>query len=528
MTRSVPARLVTPAHLPDRSTSSMSPGDLHPFYGTPTFANRSRLHDLGAAFPQLDRHFETFMTSYKIPGLAFGVIVDGELAHSASYGYANLQSKAAPTPDTVFRIASMTKSFTAMCILMLRDEGRLSLDDPAVTYVPELAGLHYPTSDTPEITVRSLLSMSSGLVEDDPWGDRLLDLDHDTFRQLLSSGIGFDLVPGTGYEYSNLGYAILGRIVSTIAGEPLRSVAKRRIFEPLGMNSTTWDADMLPLETKAQGYRVEDGHWVEEPSLADGAFGAMGGIATSISDLSKYVSLHLAAWPPRSTDDNGPLRRSSLREMAQLHRAGTTYLISEETGDQTAFFGYGFGLVSTVHPVYGHVVGHGGSLPGFASYMEWLPAHGVGVIVFVNRTYMPASTATRSALDLLHETGALEPRPLPVSPALLGIRDAYQTLYNSWDDGLAATTFLDTYFLDLDDSRRAPRLDILFEDYGTCETVSEVRPTGALRGSWTMYCVNGQFDITVMLGATLPAKVQFARISAPSVKNASPAQKEIS
>src|SRR5436190_16064727 len=129
---------------------------------------------LAAAFVDVDRLFSDFVAQNHVPGAAWGIVIDGTLAHSGSAGVRDVSAKAPVDADTVFRIASMTKSFTAMSILALRDEGRLSLDDPAEKYVPDLKGLKYPTSDSPRITIRHLLSHSTGFPEDNPWGDRQL------------------------------------------------------------------------------------------------------------------------------------------------------------------------------------------------------------------------------------------------------------------------------------------------------------------------------------------------------------------
>ena len=139
------------------------------------------------------------------PGLAYGIIAGGELAHSGGRGERWLGG---PVPDagTVFRIASMTKSFTATLVLMLRDGGALRLDDLAADYVPELAGLELPTPDSPPITIRHLLTMTSGFPTDDPWGDRQQGLDPAVFARLLADGgIRSAWAPGTKFEYSNLG-----------------------------------------------------------------------------------------------------------------------------------------------------------------------------------------------------------------------------------------------------------------------------------------------------------------------------------
>ncbi len=483
------------------------------FHGLPKFESPDRYDRIEKCLDQTSSIFEDFAKKWLVPGVSYGIVLDGKLAHSASIGFANVATGSKPDNDTVFRIASMTKSFTAMSILMLRDDGLLALDDPAIRYVPELSGLVLPTSDTPPISIRQLLSMSSGLVEDDPWGDRLLSLDHHLFGEMLAEGVAFDLVPGTAYEYSNLGFAILGRVVNAASGEMLRSFAQRRIFDPIGMTSTTWDADLIPEVKRATGYRVENGSWAIEPPLSDGAFGAMGGIASTISDLAKYIALHLGAWPPRDDDDSGPIRRASLREMSQMHRVIPTFPNEEILLTRAAFDGYGFGLVSTIHRDHGFMVSHSGALPGFSSHMEWLPEHGVGVVALANRTYIPIKLAVRATIDALANSGGLVARRRPASQALIRIQDSVTKLYRSWDDATAEATFLDTYHLDLDDDRRWPDFDELRVKYGPILSVSEVVATGALRGSWTMEFERGVAEFKVMLGATIPSKVQFMTVN---------------
>jgi CubicO group peptidase (beta-lactamase class C family) len=107
----------------------------------------------------------------------------------------------------------MSKSFTAMAILKLRDEGKLNLDDPAYKYIPELKNLHYPTADAPHITIRHLLSHSAGFPEDNPWGDRQLADNDKDLMAFIGKQISFSNPPGIAYEYSNLGFALLGKII---------------------------------------------------------------------------------------------------------------------------------------------------------------------------------------------------------------------------------------------------------------------------------------------------------------------------
>src|SRR5262245_43683166 len=180
-------------------------------------AQASRAQQFAPAFVEIDRLMKSFAEQQHVPGIAYGVLVDGALVHTGTVGVRELAGKTPVDADTVFRIASMTKSFTALCILKLRDEGKLSLDDPAERYVPELAGLKYPTSDSPKITVRHLLSHAEGFPEDNPWGDRQLADTDEQMTAMLRAGIPFSNAPGIAYEYSNFGFAILGRIVANVS-----------------------------------------------------------------------------------------------------------------------------------------------------------------------------------------------------------------------------------------------------------------------------------------------------------------------
>src|SRR3990167_2623839 len=169
---------------------------------------------------RLDPIFEKFAADGHVPGLVFGVVVDGRLAYVKSIGVQDTAAKRPVTPDSVFRIASMSKNFTALAVLKLRDEGKLSLDAPAETLIPELKGLDYPTTDSPKIRVRDLLNHTGGFVTDDPWGDRQLAMSEADFSRFLKAGVPFSRPPATAMEYSNFGYALAGRVVTRASGQP--------------------------------------------------------------------------------------------------------------------------------------------------------------------------------------------------------------------------------------------------------------------------------------------------------------------
>lgn len=470
---------------------------------------------LMSAMPAIDSVFRAFAAREHLPGAAWGVIIDGKLAHVGTLGVREVSSSAPVERGTVFRIASMTKSFTAMSILKLRDDGKLSLDDPAEKYVPELASLRYPTTDSPKITIRHLLSHSEGFPEDNPWGDQQLARTDDEMSRMMRAGIPFSTSPGTAYEYSNYGFAILGRIVATVSGMPYATYVTTNILRPLGMSSTTLSPTAVPANRLAHGYRYEDSVWKEEPQLPDGAFGSMGGMLTSLDDLGRYVAAFLDAWPARDGPETAPIRRSSLREMQQLWRPGATSVRFDGSGNAVLNTGgYGFGLRISANCLFAHIVAHSGGLPGFGTQMRWLPEYGVGIIAFGNRTYTGWNSPIDAALAALTRTGAMEPRSPAPSAALTGARDKVTSLFISWKDDLARSIAAENLFLDRSIDRRAAEVRSLRDRVGACRAAPDFAYVeNALRGQWIMPCERGNVLASITLAPTTPPAVQYMEFS---------------
>jgi CubicO group peptidase (beta-lactamase class C family) len=476
----------------------------------PRFVDPARREKLSRAFGDIDRLMQDFTNREHIPGATWGIVIDAELAHLGVTGSRDLAAAQPVNADTVFRIASMTKSFTAMAILKLRDEGKLALDDLAEKYVPELGGLRYPTSDSPRITIRHLLSHAEGFPEDNPWGDQQLAATEAQFTSMVRGGIPFSNPPGVAYEYSNYGFALLGRIVSRVSGERYKAYVATRILKPLGMMSTTLEPREVAPDRLAHGYRWEDDRWKEEQQLPDGAFGAMGGMLTSMRDLSRYVAAYLDAWPPRDGPETSPISRASLREMQQVWRPRPAVVVRDASGAvRLSSGGYGFGLGITQTCEYGHSVAHSGGLPGFGSLMRWLPEYGVGIIAFGNRTYTGWGGVAEEALAALAKSGGLQPRAVQPSPALSSAKAAVSSLLTSWDDGLADRVAAVNLFLDRSKERRKAELDRFRTELGACRAADDfAHVENPLRGEWLFACDRGQLRAEVTLAPTMPPLVQ--------------------
>ncbi len=477
----------------------------------PLFADPERARKLAAAFTEIEKMFLERVERQHMPGAVLGIIIDGQLVWVKSAGVSDLKSRTTVNADTVFRIASMTKSFTAMAILKLRDQGKLSLDDPVFKYVPTLTDLPYPTKDSPAITIRHLLTHSEGFPEDNPWGDRQLAQSDEAMRNLMRSGIPFSNAPGVAFEYSNYGFAILGQIVQAVARKPYADYLREEILLPLGMRDSTLEAADVPSARMALGYRWEDNVWKDEPILAHGSFGAMGGLWTTANDLARYVAFLMAAYPPRDEPERGPISRSSAREMQQMARwqPASALRATVDAPIQLGVSAYAYGLGVAQDCRFTHVVAHGGGLPGYGSLMRWYPEYGVGIIGMGNLTYAGFGGLFGDAATALYRTGAMQPRVPQPSRALLAAQKDVTQLVIKWDDALATRIAADNLFLDETLARRAARIRELQAKHGTCAPASTIDAENALRGRWRMKCERGWLDLGITLAPTTPPLVQF-------------------
>ncbi len=466
-----------------------------------------------AAFAAIDPVFEAFMRERNVPGMVYGVVVDGKLAYVRALGVQDLKTNIAVTSDTVFRIASMSKNFTALAALKLRDEGKLTFDAPAETIIPEMTGWTYPTTDSPKITLRDLLSHSAGFVTDDPWGDRQLPMSEPDFSALIKAGVPFERPPGMAFEYSNFGYTLVGRAVSNAAGRNYADYITASFLQPLGMTSSGYDVARVPAGRLAVGYRWQDGGWTPEPTLGPGAFGAMGGLNTTANDYARYMAWELAAWPPRDGPEDGILKRSSIREI--LH--GSNFASVVPRADPAACDrarAYGLGTIVVADCVLGLHFTHSGGLPGYGSNVLMLPERGVGVFAFANRTYAGASPAVREAAVLLVKSGAFPARQMPPSAALTTAAQHIEQIYAKSNVLAVPGALAMNVLLDRDAARRNAEVTALKAKLGSCRAASPIRSANTLSGLLTFPCERGSLVAMVTLAPVTPVAFQTLEFSA--------------
>lgn len=463
-----------------------------------------------AVLAEIDRTMEHYRLDAHIPGMVWGIVQDGRLVHVKGAGVQDIETKRPVTTDTLFRIASMTKAFTALSILKLRDEGKLALDAPVETYVPELREWKYPTGDSPKIRVRDLLTHTAGFVTDDPWGDRQTPLPEDDFTRMLRDGVPFTRPPATAMEYSNLGYALLGRIIANVSGKPYKDFVHGLLLTPLSMASTGYDVAAAPADRRALGYRWEDNAWKLEPTMADGAFGAMGGIQTSANDYAKWVAYLLSVWPPRDGADAGPVRRSSVRELAQGSNFPSVRVRPGASGAEACRQAgtYAMGFSAATDCDLGLTLSHGGGYPGYGSHVMLMPDYGVGIFALANRTYAGPRAPVWDAAVTLLRAGRLKPRPSTLSAALTTAYAAVAKMFTAGSVTSAGDVLAMNFLMDRDAEHRARDFAELNAQVGTCDTAAPITPTGALAGRFTWTCERGRVSGEILLAPTPTPRIQ--------------------
>ncbi len=383
-----------------------------------------------------------------IPGISVAIVNDQDLLWSRGFGYADLEGEVAVSPQTIFSICSVSKLFTSIAVMQLRDAGKLNLDDPLETHLPWF-DIQQTYTDVPPATVRGLLTHTSGLPRESPfpyWTDPTFPFPtREEMMERVSSQR--TLYPTDRYfQYSNFGMALLGEIVSAASGMPYDSYIRQRILEPLGMTDTTTD---IPLQLAggqlATGYSPLDrsGQRHALALFQPRAMAPAAGYASTVEDLARFAAwqFNLLGSEWGSTAESIPgasiLRPSTLREMQRVHRVDPELYASEGSS-----WGLGFGIYQgdDERTVDGTYVGHGGACPGFRTSLRLQPDTKIAAIAMINAEGARASPGviTRAAHKIVGGaiSEALE-SPEEASAADPGLR-RYTGLYTTVAWGEAA------------------------------------------------------------------------------------------
>lgn len=350
-------------------------------------ARRSQITSLA---PEIELMVRERFTRQQLPSLVAGLLVDGQLVWWQGFGQRDLERGGPVDAHTVYRIASVTKVVTAMAILRLRDEGKLPLDTPAVSHLPELGLMVYPTNDSPQITIRQLLTHTAGL-------PRLGAFDYASprerpvgEREILEAlrGAPLENVPGVTSHYSNLGYALLGIIAGRVAGVPYHEYVEQKILAPLGMRATAWREEEVPHDRLATGYAWDGGAYHPRHHWKMGASEGAGGLYASLDDMVRLLAFHMTAWPPGARASEDPLHNATVRES---HLMGGF----QQPGRGVALGGWAVHQ----HQFGDMVVSHQGTTHQYAAIAAFVPARRVGFIAMTN-TGKPA-TVEPLAMDVV-------------------------------------------------------------------------------------------------------------------------------
>ena len=333
---------------------------------------------------ELERHVRHEQRKQRLPSVTAAVVRDGELVWETAVGAADVKERRDATPDTQYRVGSITKTFTAAAIMQLRDEGKLDVEDTLDRHVEGAA--HAPT-------IRRLLSHTSGLqreTHDDAW----LHAHFADVSELLETLDRAEQVlpPGARFHYSNLAFALLGIVVERVAGVPYTEYLEQRLLQPLGLLRMTFE----PQQPAATGYLVQpyvDGVWDEAP-VETGAWIAAGQMWGTVRDLCRWAAF-------LADPDETVLKKETVEEMRTV----------QSIDDHVRWTGgYGLGLMLR-RDGERVLAGHGGSMPGFIAGVYVSPAEKIGAATLTNSSTAVLGDLTLKLVAVTNERWPVPPEP---------------------------------------------------------------------------------------------------------------------
>ena len=415
-----------------------------------------------------------------------------------------------PDLDTTFRIASCTKSFTIVALLMLLDEGKLNLDQLITDFVPEFTFSNLSGKKTIP-TLRHLASMASGLPTDDPWADRQESISPQDLREIVGRGVNAVSTTGELFQYSNLGFALLGLTIESVSGRDFREFVSTQILKPLGMDQTGFNADDFPEGDLAMGYRKVEENWVELPFSPSGSFSSIGGLFSSGRDLRIWSNWFFSAFDEKVTGE-ALLSKASRREMQYIQ---TPVPLSAQPSDQERVSGYGLGLFVEYDRHFGQFVSHSGGYPGFSSHMRWHIPTGLSVVVLENATYSGAMATAIALMDAaLQGLNFQLPKP-EVWAITYEFAAKADALVRNWSDTLAAEIFSENVGLDIPFRERAASIETLVGEVGGLGEFAEIileKSDSPLHLVWKIPANQGELICEIRLTPNFHPQIQTFRV----------------
>ncbi|HUA35635.1 MAG TPA: serine hydrolase domain-containing protein [Candidatus Binataceae bacterium] len=343
---------------------------------------------IDTVLPRLTDRIHQVMTQQGVPGVSVGIVRDQELLWSGGFGYADLASSRAMDADTIFGIASITKTFTATAIMQLRDKDKLALDEQVTKYIPEAKKVRCRHGSIRDLTLRRLMTHRTGLVGETPtghWSNMTFPSRAEIIAMLPKIEVVFET--DATFKYNNLAFVLLGEVIARVSRRSYRDYIRRQILEPLGMESSGFDVSN---PRNATGYMPE--RYQDAPAIAPdpptNGYIAAAGLRSCVTDLAKWISLQL-----RGGADGGAPQVLSAKSLSEMHR------ISFVEPGWLAGYGLCWMASRFGENIYMH---HGGSVPGFLSMVAFNKPHKLGVIVLTNKQGNVASgTIAFEALEML-------------------------------------------------------------------------------------------------------------------------------
>lgn len=320
------------------------------------------------ASDEIDQYIRNQMAQKNIVGMAVAIVENGETDYLKGFGVSNIDKQTTVTSQTIFDLASCSKSFTAMATLLLWYDGKINLDQPLKSYIPEFQTEDVEISD--KITVRQLLNQTSGI----PGNAAEPQMFHNTFEELIAAmkNVHTDRTPGSAFEYSNLNYCLLGALIERVSGQAFEDFIQERIFNPLGMTNTTLKPEIAETLDHASGHQLKLGKVIVRNIPTYRSAAPAGWVMSCAADMGKWLQVNI---------NEGQLNNQQVIPAEVIMQMQTPAIDLVKNGGKVSYgMGWFVGETTEGEPI----IWHGGDTPTFLSEMIILPERNLGIVMLVN------------------------------------------------------------------------------------------------------------------------------------------------